>query len=79
MANDEVLCYLEHRESAYQKRIQSFAIINVKHTDLGVFFNEAFHYFNDQIHNIQRDNAAIKVNACLSAEFEKVMQIDDGS
>lgn len=78
MSKDEGV-HLERRESAFQKRIQTFAIINVKHTDLMLFFNEAFHHFNDEIYNIQRANAIIKVSACLSAEFEKVKQMDDGS
>lgn len=78
MSNNEKV-RLEYRESAFQKRLQTFAIIDISHTDLISFFNDAFHFFNDQIYNIQRDNGMIKVGACLSAEFKKVMGLGDGS
>lgn len=68
----------ESRETAFQRRLQTFAIINKNHTDLQEFLRDAFHYFNEKIVQVLETFNMVKVSACLAAEFEKTVQKDDG-
>lgn len=67
----------ELRESAFSKRMLTFAILNRKHTDLKQFFTDAFYYFEKEIRKSLNNHNMIKVNTCLEVEFEKFVQTDN--
>lgn len=69
---------VEFRESAFQRRMLTFAIVNNNHIELIPFFEDAFPHFEKQISIILREHGMIKVNICLGLEFEKIVQSDDG-
>lgn len=69
---------VEFRESAFRRRMLTFAIVNKNQIELNPFFEDAFPHFEKQINKILREHGMIKVNICLSLEFEKIVQSDDG-
>lgn len=61
----------EYREMAFNKRMLTFAIVNRDHIDIKEFLFDAFNYYENEIKDIFRDHAMVKVNTCFSATFEK--------
>lgn len=55
--------------SAFNSRVRTGLIINLKHKDLRQFFNDAFYLFRVRITNTIKKMIMIKVNTCFSAEF----------
>lgn len=69
---------VELRESAFRRRMSTFAIVNKNHIELIPFFEDAFTHFEKQIRSILREQDMMKVNICLGLESEKIVQSDDG-
>ena len=59
----------EDLASAFNSRIRTGVIINLKHKILNEFFNDAFHLFKIRIRKAIKKAPALKVNTCFCAEF----------
>lgn len=66
------------RESAFENRLHTFAVINRGHIDIKEFMNDAFHYFETEINPIVLDNCIVNVSACLIAVYEKIVVTEEG-
>ena len=55
--------------SAFKSRVRTGVIINLKHKDLGQFFNDSFFLFKSRVRNFLKQNPMLKVNTCFCAEF----------
>lgn len=62
---------LETRETAFNCRIQTFAIKNLLHIDIEAFLNDSFPISTTQIKKIVLEYSIIKVGACFIADFIK--------
>lgn len=69
---------MEDRESAFQARIQTYAVVNNEHVDLDAFFNEAFITFNARQSHLISDNYIIKTYTVFAGEFVKEVMHGDG-
>lgn len=63
----------ENRESAFEKRIQTFAIVNKEHIDIEFFLEDAFYYFNQQLSENLQINHMVKVFTSFKCVFEKTI------
>lgn len=61
----------ENRDTAFDRRIQSFAIVNLEHIDIKVYLKDIFPIFVSEITKIVNTSFIIKVGACFIAEFKK--------
>lgn len=60
-------------KSAFNSRIRSGVILNIKHTNINEYFEDCYFLFQSRIKNIlKKDFSLIKVNACFCGEFTKV-------
>lgn len=62
---------LQILDSAFEKRIHTFAIINNEHIDIGEFLKDAFHLYKIELISVLREHSMVKTKAVLIAEFEK--------
>ena len=62
----------EELNSAFNSRIRTGIIINLKHKDILQFLNDAFFLFKSRIKNILKASPLIKVNTCFTGEFKKL-------
>lgn len=63
---------LQVRESAYNRRIHTFAVVNNQHLDIQQFMNDAFHiYQSELVRTLEQHNNIVKTMSILVAEFEK--------
>lgn len=69
----------ELRETAFDRRIQTFAIINRIYMDITEFLRSAYYHFYTELQEILTNYPLVKVNACLEAEFQKVFEKDGES
>lgn len=69
--------YLEDRNAAFSKRVQTFAIVNRNHIDIMEFLMDCFNFFETKVIDMIRNHHIIKVNVCFSAVFEKVIPSTD--
>lgn len=60
---------LERRQTAFNCRLFSFAIMNTDHIDPLVFFGDAKNIFLNEVPQHVMIHKMIKVNTCFSAEF----------
>ncbi|XP_050516328.1 uncharacterized protein LOC126891188 [Diabrotica virgifera virgifera] len=56
--------------STFNSRIQTGVISNLKHKDPGSFLVDCKALFKRRIHNVLKNNAAVKVNIAFGGEFE---------
>lgn len=61
----------QERDSAFCRRLQTFAIINISHVDCRLFLEDVFTHFKSQLEKILEDQFIVKVNCCFSAVFSK--------
>lgn len=61
----------EQRESAFDRRLYTFAVVNVDHFDVREFLFDAFEYFDAEVHGLLEEHHMIKLCANFSAVFEK--------
>ncbi|CAH0551589.1 unnamed protein product [Brassicogethes aeneus] len=57
--------------SAFNSRLRTGIIINLKHIDINCFLNDAFFLFKSRVCNILKQFPLIKVNVCFGGEFIK--------
>lgn len=70
--------FIESRNSAFRRRIETFALVNIEHIDLEEFLSECFLYFMETIISVLgEDNPTVKVNTILSVVFEKVVHTEN--
>lgn len=69
----------QDRPSAFQQRIQTFAVVNLNHIDIRAFLNDAFFYFKRQIQQVLEHQYLIKISACLKLNFTKTVVAADGT
>lgn len=67
----------EQRESAFNRRLYSFAIVNLEHIDIRDFLTDAFEYFDSEVRGLLGGHLIIKLSGCFSAEFEKIIQTSE--
>lgn len=60
-----------HRDCAFDRRISTFAIVNITHCDIRDFLEDAFIHFERAIYDILLEHKIVKVNAVFSAVLEK--------
>lgn len=77
MGEPEVKIFYETRESAFSRRVDTFALVNIEHVDLEEFLAECFQYFEETIRDILVRNTTVKVNLILSVVFEKSVHTED--
>lgn len=63
----------QHRETAFSRRLTTFAIVNIEHIDVKEFLNESYIYFERELHTVLNNYDGVKVNACFNAMFEKTI------
>lgn len=68
----------QQRQSAFRRRLQSFAVVNLEHIDVRTFLEDAFHYFSLEINRILIEKPMLKVSACLKLVFQKVNITPEG-
>lgn len=68
----------ENREAAYRSRIQTYAIINVGHIDLGAFLDDGFSLFSEKQSEVIGNQYMIKSYSVFCAEFKKTVATADG-
>lgn len=69
--NDEEFVSLEHRETAFQKRLRTFAVKNLKHIETICFLADAQKIYEKEMKTILEDYPIVKVGACFIAQFMK--------
>ena len=68
----------EERESAYERRLQSHAIVNIYHIDVTEFLNSAYStVFQPKQTELVEEHYFIETYATFDAEFKKV--VSDGN
>lgn len=65
------------RESAFQRRLYTFAVINREHIDIKEFLLDVFDYFDAEVRGILELHYIIKLNGNFSAVFEKAIESSD--
>lgn len=63
----------EERNTAFRRRLQTFALVNVGHIDINQFFSDALPHFVEKISALIEEHTLIKVNGVFKAVFEKVI------
>lgn len=71
MSNTSDRVELQVRNSAFNRRIYTFAIINKDHIDIRAFLNDAFHIYKSELSQILEEHHIVKTNTKFGAEFEK--------
>lgn len=69
----------EQRYSAFNQRISTFAIVNLQHSDIREFFDDAFYHFENSMREILSKQSCVKVNTLFSATFEKPYKSNDNN
>lgn len=79
MDNQNNSISLQVRESAFNKRIHTFAILNNTHIDVRQFLEESSILFKSELQKTIDKHNMVKVMAILCAEFEKrvMVNVDD--
>lgn len=61
----------QFRETAFSRRLLTFAIINHNHVDIREFLNDTYFYFERELRKVLLDHESLKVNVIFSVTFEK--------
>lgn len=64
---------LQNRESAFNRRIRTFAIVNKDHIDLRGFLNDAFNLYWEEVFRTLQEHNIIKTSTVLISLFEKTI------
>lgn len=67
----------EERNSAFQRRLITFAVVNVEHIDIREFLEDAFSHIQTQISKLIEIHTLVKVNAVFKAVFSKLLVNSD--
>lgn len=67
----------EERNAAFQRRLQTFALVNGGHTGIREFFSDALPHFVEKISALIQEYTLIKVNAVFQAVFNKLVVSED--
>lgn len=70
------LVAVEERDFAFEKRLQTFSVVNRGHIDVDKFMTDAFDPFERKIKSIINQFHIVKVSACFCADFEKISMIE---
>lgn len=62
----------QRRESAFNGRIKTYAIVNVEHIDLAAFLSDAYTIFESKQRTLIENRHLIKTCAIFEAEFKKL-------
>lgn len=71
MEDETARVELKMLESAFDRRILSFAIVNISHLDIHLFMNDAFELYKTEVNRVLESFQMIKSMAILRVEFEK--------
>lgn len=63
----------EERNSAFRRRLQTFAVIDQTHIDIRDFLSNSFFYFEREINRILENEYLLKVAACIKLKFSKIV------
>ena len=66
-------------ESAFESRIKTGVITNLKHLDIHAFLNSSFVIFKDKVKSALKEHNSIKVNVTLNGEYTKLKKVDGGT
>lgn len=77
MANLNESVELQNRECAFNKRINSFAVVNNKHLDIAEFLSDAFPIYQTELMRNLEERNIVKSMTILVAEFEKKVSTVD--
>lgn len=69
---------VQEREAAFNIRLQTYAIVNDGHIDIGDFFNNAFEIFGNRQRRLITDHFIIKTYTIFVGEFSKDVGNGDG-
>lgn len=69
---------LENRESSFELRLQTYALINIEHIDLDQFFDDAVVHFIDKQASLINSNHLMKTYAVFVGEFKKKVTTSGG-
>lgn len=70
--------YFEVRQSAFNARMYTFAIVNERHIDIRGFLADGFYLFDHEIQRVIDEHFIVKLSCCLIVVLEKIVQTDDG-
>lgn len=69
---------LQEQNFAFQNRLESFSIVNRNHIDVREFLNDGFPLIQTAVTRVLNEHFLIKVGACFSAIFEKIVITNEG-
>lgn len=70
---------LRERQSAFKRRISTYALQNNDHYELNDFFRDAFPIFETETKKLLNKFLILKLNTCLEAKFIKPTKEDNDS
>lgn len=65
------LILFQERESAFERRLLTFAVVNVEHIDIREFLADAYRYFEENVIKLLAEHTLVKVNTVLKLVFSK--------
>lgn len=68
----------EERETAFRKKLFTFAVVNVEHIDIREFLADAFHHVEKQLYKLIAEHTMVKVNTVFTAVFSKFVASNEG-
>lgn len=69
--------HLQYRDTAFSRRMVTFAIVNQEHNKVEEFLNEAYIYFERELRRALSVHQSVKVSGCFNATFEKKIVRND--
>lgn len=66
----------EYRDTAFSRRMSTFAILNREHIDIREFLYDAYNYFEKEVGDLLKTHTIAKVSVVFSATFEKTIAPD---
>lgn len=68
----------QERGTAFDRRLFTFAVVNVEHIDIGEFLADAYHHLQAEITKLIEVHTLVKVNTVFKATFSKFVDTDEG-
>lgn len=74
MENGSENVVLQVRDSAFNRRIRTFAIVNkVQHIDIEAFLKDAFYIYRTELTRTLEERNMVKTMTIFVAEFQKII------
>lgn len=68
----------QDRDSAFRRRLLTFAVVNLDHIDIREFLEDAYSLIHPQLSELLEIHTLVKVNTIFEAVFSKLVVTDEG-